>query len=407
MASPRSLALVLLVLGVLGSPGIARAQSGDAVPSPVLAAAPSDPAAQTELPPFEGTAWRLTHLRQPSQGSLMEVRPDVAAWMRLIGGRLEGSTGCAALSGTFGRIGQELRIRPDPAPGGSCRRGADAIARGMASGLVRATDVAIVERPDGSAAELLLLDADGAEMLRFAPDDVGSLVDGPWELASFTIDGQTALAVPGRMAVLEFGDDGGSVLQRRARGPLVGSSGCNGIVATFERQADVLRIRDVESTGAPCTSDLAVQETAMLSVLGTAELRLSLPPDRLVLRDPVTGDGLDLVTSTPLEGSTWLLAEIPGLGPVRGPVTLRLQDGLLSGEGPCGPYQGRYTTDGRLIRFQELRGAGIQRCTDREAQRKLLLALGRAVVLDRDQPQLRLRDAAGMLVARFRRPPGP
>jgi heat shock protein HslJ len=145
----------------------------------------------------------------------------------------------------------------------------------------------------------------------------------------------------------------------------------------------------------------------MLSVLGTAALHLSLPPDRLVLTDPVSGDQLDLVTSTPLEGSTWLLAEIPGVGLRRGPVTLRLDGGLLSGEGPCGPYQGRYATDGRLIRFKELQGAGIERCTAREAQRKLLVALERAVVLDRDQPQLRLLDAAGTLVARFRRPPGP
>jgi heat shock protein HslJ len=213
--------------------------------------------------------------------------------------------------------------------------------------------------------------------------------------------------VSGAVAELAFTTDGPARRDRQERGSMVGSSGCNGILATFERSGDRLRVRDLETTGAPCPADLAAQETAVLAVLASDDLEVDLPPDRLVLTDRASGDGLELTSSAPLEGSTWLLREVAGRGSPEMPVTLRLANGRLAGEGPCGPYEGSYTTDGRFIDVDDLRGTDGAGCGARVQQRELLLALERAVLLERQPPRLRLLDAAGALVATFTRPPGP
>jgi heat shock protein HslJ len=131
---------------------------------------------------------------------------------------------------------------------------------------------------------------------------------------------------------------------------------------------------------------------------------LALVPDRLALTAAGTQDSLELVTTTPLEGSTWQLGSIPGKPRPKTPVTLRLEAGVVSGEGPCGGYTGTYRTDGLFVSMRDLRGAAEADCPRRERQRELFSALERAVLLQRDQPVLAMLDAQGELVARFKRP---
>ncbi len=61
-------------------------------------------------------------------------------------------------------------------------------------------------------------------------------------------------------AVLSFRPSDEASYKRRQSGPLSGSTGCNGIVAKFFRQADVLSLSELERTDAPCTAELAAQE---------------------------------------------------------------------------------------------------------------------------------------------------
>jgi hypothetical protein len=89
------------------------------------------------------------------------------------------------------------------------------------------------------------------------------------------------------------------------------------------------------------------------------------------------------------------------------PVTLRLADGSLGGEGPCGPYRGRYASDGVFITISAIEGAPGRGCAARRQQRQLLRALEHSVMLDRPNAQLRLLDAFGTMTARFTRPGGP
>ncbi len=176
-------------------------------------------------------------------------------------------------------------------------------------------------------------------------------------------------------------------------------------MAEFYRHANVLSFSQLDRTDAPCTPALAAQEAAIVSVLDATSLTLALPPDHLTLTSGDTGDSLDFVSSRPLEGSTWLLATGPWYSPGADAVTLWLNDGALTGEGPCGSYSGRYVTDGLFISFTDVMGSGDDECVDPQIERMLLAALRSTVILDRDQPQLRMRDARGGMTAAFM-PPG-
>ncbi len=357
-----------------------------------------------EVPPLEGIGWRLTH----AGTGLKPVPPSVAARVSLLGGRLAGWDGCGPIGGSYGRVGESLRLALSDAPGTGCARARARVADELRAGLVRAARFTVVPAREGVAATLVLTDADEREVLRFAPDDAGSLSDETWQLTSYTIEGEERPAVPDLAAVLTFASAGRTGPDRDGHGSLVGSSGCNGIVGTWDRAGVRLEVQGIETTAAPCASDVGAQEAAMLEVLSSSDLHVDLPPDRLILTDTGTGDRLELVTSTPLEESTWLLGSIPGLSaPGAATVTLRLDGGVVTGEGPCGPYQGAYETDGRVIRVGDLRGPAVEGCAGQRRQRKLLHALERAILVDRDQPELRLLDATGRLMASFDRPPGP
>ena len=230
------------------------------------------------------------------------VPPSVASWVSLVAGHLEGWDGCGLLRGAFGRVGQAIRVRPSDGAGGECARAHTRIAEVLRSGLVRASSVSLLPGEDDDPT-LVLRDVDGQDLLQFAPDDVASLTAETWQLTAWTADGQARPAATDLAAVLTFGSDARKEFagSRRDVGTLVGSSGCNGIVGTYERQGSLLGVDGVKTTDAPCSAVLASQEAAMVGVLSSEDLVLELPPDRLILTDTRTGDRLELVTTTPLE----------------------------------------------------------------------------------------------------------
>jgi heat shock protein HslJ len=252
----------------------------------------------------------------------------------------------------------------------------------------------------------VLRDAIGVEHLRFEPDDVSALESGEWRLTSFVRDGVTTTADPTQPAVLAFRPTPGSPAdgaERRSRGDLVGSSGCNGIVGTYARSGDVLSLGPLDVSDAPCPDALAAQESAVLGVLDSEALLLDLPADQLTLSVTDGGDRLEYVAGDPLEGTTWRLDRLAGTAPPTQPITLHLAEGRLSGEGPCGAYEGAYATDGRFLTFRELEPGGRQGCPRADRQRALLAALADTVLAERARPGLRLLDVRGRVVARFSR----
>jgi hypothetical protein len=138
-----------------------------------------------------------------------------------------------------------------------------------------------------------------------------------------------------------------------------------------------------------------------MAMLASPSLTLDLPLDRLILVATDTGDRLEFVASTPLEGTTWLLDAIPGSRGSEGTVTLRLDSGTLAGEGPCGPFAGRYVADSVFLTVADISAADVSGCTRKAEHRALLDALRAAVLVERQDPGLRLLGARGQLLAAF------
>jgi heat shock protein HslJ len=271
----------------------------------------------------------------------------------------------------------------------------------MLESLRRTASWAVEASPATNEARLSLRDAQGQELLRFKPDELADLELGEWRLVASTVAGQRVMADALRPAVLTFRPSHRSPARRASSGEVLGSTGCNGIVASYVRAADVLGFDELERTDAPCTETLTVQEEAMIGVLESPSISLALPSDRLILSADDSGDRLELVSATPLQGSTWQLVSLAGAEIAAEPITMRLLDGTVRGAGPCGPYQAIYVTDGQFITFSDFAGTAVDGCPDEATERALLRALGSAVLVDRGRPGLRFRDARGEVLARF------
>jgi heat shock protein HslJ len=83
-------------------------------------------------------------------------------------------------------------------------------------------------------------------------------------------------------------------------------------------------------------------------------------------------------------------------------MTLRLDAGRATGQGPCGSYSGSYASDGVFLTFADIVGSDDEECGMSRTEKALLAALRSTVMVDRARPELRLLDAAGRVLARFK-----
>ena len=215
-----------------------------------LGQSPAPTALSATALPLEGTPWRLRSFLEDKQ---RQAPPEVAVWMSLRAGELTGHTGCGPLRGRYGTMGKVIRLElvDVPAKGQDCGARAERLDKAAREGLRRAASFELLP-PNGPFTDSLVLrDGGGTEILRYEVDDIGGLETEEWQLESYTVDGQTEAAVASLPAVLAFRSDGGSGLERRSEGEVTGSSGCNGIVGTYSREADVVTLADLELTGQP------------------------------------------------------------------------------------------------------------------------------------------------------------
>jgi heat shock protein HslJ len=356
------------------------------------------------LAPLEGTAWRLRAYDR--DGTVRTAGPEVAAWLRLSGGRLRGSGGCTKLNGRYGRVGAALDITLRKVKRPRCAEQTTIVQLAMVDGLRDAASHALLSDDTGGTA-LRILDAADVVRLEFEPDDLATLEGTEWRLRSYARDGVETAADELQPAVLTFEPRRSQAAQRRSEGELVGSTGCNGVVGDFFRRADVLSLGPLDRTEAPCEGAAAAQEAAMLAVLDATAIRLELPADRLILTASDTGDRLELESATPLEGTTWLLDGLPQRIPSGTSVTLRLSDGQVGGEGPCGPITGAYVADRGFLTLAPVTTERPRGCGQRARARKLLRALDGTVRAEVVGSRLSLVDANGRVVARLRAPGSP
>jgi hypothetical protein len=146
----------------------------------------------------------------------------------------------------------------------------------------------------------------------------------------------------------------------------------------------------------------------MAAVLDATAIGVELPADRLILTSADTAERLEFVSETPLEGTTWWLSRTAAEGGTRDErVTLRLEDGIASGQGPCGPFGANYVSDGHFITFSDARGARDETCSELRSEQALISGLRRAVRVERGRDRLEFVDAAGAPQLAFGRPFAP
>jgi heat shock protein HslJ len=196
---------------------------------------------------LEGRPWVLT--------SGVDVPQDVAvAWpsATFADGTVSGSTGCNQFSGPYTVDGDSLELGQLAQTQMACAPPADRIEQSYVAALGRVARW----RVDGE--ELVLADADDAELLRYAP----ATPVGEWEVTGLLRGDASVSPLAGTELTARFAEDGS----------LSGSSGCNRYTTAFTTDKGSITIDPPAGTKKACAEPEGVteQEAAYLAALPTA-----------------------------------------------------------------------------------------------------------------------------------------
>ena len=239
------------------------------------AACGGDEEASADPSTLEGIAWVLT------SGVDVEGWEDVAPTARFADGMISGSTGCNRFGGSYTVDGDALELGEIAQSAMGCPPPADAVEREYGGALdnVRAWRV--------ENDELVLLDGDGAELLRFrAATPVGA-----WQATGFLQADAVSSLIPGTEITASFAEDG----------TLSGSAGCNTYRTTYTTNRGGIEIDPPAATKKACAEPEGImdQEAAFLAALPAA------------VRYEVAGPSLDLLTAEGTFVATFTRAREP------------------------------------------------------------------------------------------------
>jgi heat shock protein HslJ len=163
-----------------------------------------------------------------------------------------GSTGCNRFTAPYTVDGDTLELGTIASTRMACPPPANAVERAYLAALARVANW----RLDG--AELVLLDGEGAEVLRY----LGATPVGDWEVAAFLTGDAVQSPLPGTTLTATFSDDE----------MLTGSAGCNIYRATYTTDRGQIEILPPSATEKACVAPEGVmeQEAAYLAALLTA-----------------------------------------------------------------------------------------------------------------------------------------
>ena len=218
---------------------------------------------------FESRPWVLT-AGIPFPQDVAIVRPSAT----FDDGTVGGSTGCNRYTGPYTVDGDSLALGRIAATMMASPPTAGAIERAYVSALGSVAGW----RMDGEA--LVLVDAEGAELLRYAP----ATPVGSWQLTGLRRDEASTSPVPRTVLTATFAQDG----------TMTGSSGCNTYRAAYAIDGGAIEIGPPAGTRKFCAEPAGAmeQEAAYLALLpAAARFRV----DGNVL-DLVAADGTRLVT---------------------------------------------------------------------------------------------------------------
>jgi heat shock protein HslJ len=157
-------------------------------------------------------------------------------------------------------------------------------------------------------------------------------------------------------------------------GALTGSTGCNVLAGSYTLEGDTLTFTGITPTEASCLDgDLVAQEMAVLARLPEV-VSFAFQPARgrdatdLMLVD--AGDGAHLAFVS-IQGRTYTPMYSGDEPMPEGIVTVRFENGMASGQGPCNAFSGPFTQDDLSIAIGPLETAG-KACPDAELETEFL-----------------------------------
>ena len=220
---------------------------------------------------FEGRPWVLSS-GIPFPQDVAVVRPSAA----FEGGTVSGSTGCNRYTGPYTVDGDSLELGQIASTMMACPPPADTIERAYVAALGKVAGW----RSDGE--ELVLVDADDVELLRYA----AATPVGSWQVTGLRRGDASTSPIAGTDLTARFGADGS----------LSGSAGCNTYRTSYTTDKRAIEIGPPAVTRKACAEPAGVmeQETAYLALLPTA---VSYRLDGNVL-ELLAADGTRLVTYT-------------------------------------------------------------------------------------------------------------
>ena len=211
-----------------------------------MAGCGEDSAAAPDPAALRGEAWVL------ASGIDVEGWEQVAPSATFTEDQVSGSSGCNRFNASYTVDGDELTLGPVAGTEMACPDPAGAVEEAFRAALTQVT----AWRMDGD--QLVLLDDDGGELLRFAP----ASVTGAWMVTAFRQPGSVSSPIVGTDLTATFGADG----------KLSGNAGCNPYTTTYRAQRGTIEIAAPGSGRMACETPKGVmeQERAYLDALPAA-----------------------------------------------------------------------------------------------------------------------------------------
>lgn len=378
---PRTAALAALLLSVA---------TVGATMAPATMAQQPTPAASPASTGLVGPIWLLVGYREGE--ALTPVLPGLTADAILWAGSISGSAGCGRYEAPYQLEDQGLTISPPLVGETACDPDALALQRVFLASLAAVTGWSI------AGSELLLLDAEGVELLRLTSAVVPEeLTVASWRLAR----------VVGSSGVLEAVRPGS---EPRADflpgGRVVGDTGCGPFLGSYRVTEGRLSVTDLSARQVDCAPELAAQAESVMAALSSAA-RFGITPAGLSLLT-AAGDQLAAwVPAPPDAGSLWTPTHILDAAgevivePSQLETAVLVLDGLLaSGRTNCRAWQVAYRRSGLALTIDPVtvpKGS----CKPAAVQRSFITALESVASFAMRGERLELLDAGGRAVMRL------
>ncbi len=218
-------------------------------------------ATPSELP---GTAWQLATL-----GDAPVIDGVAPTLSFATDGTFSSWDGCNQLSGTYVVSGSSLTFKLGPSTLMACPEDVMNQASAFSQGLGNTASY----RMDGT--NLVLRDAQGADLMKFAVQVPVSLTSGTWNAVNVN---------NGKEAVVGLVADSKITAIFKSDGTLSGNAGCNNYNTTYKTDGNKIKIEPAASTMMACEEDVMAQEFQYLKALENASV-YSIQNTRLEFRD--------------------------------------------------------------------------------------------------------------------------